>query len=81
MPVDLNLIRKNHAWAENFSDEILLKMIAKNPRFFNVEESPFFIWGEDPITGKVIPAVSRWSQPVIGFAIAAIALVFIMRMK
>lgn len=74
-------IRRNHPWARNFTDEILLTMMKKNPEFFNVEEVKYFVWGEDPITGKVIPAIAGWSQPIIGIAIAVIALFFVMRMK
>jgi len=81
MPVDFALIRKNHPWAVNYTDDILLKMLEKNPRFFDVEPSPFFKYGEDPITGKVIPAIAGWSMPVIGIGLAIVALFFIMRMK
>ena len=80
-PVDFDLIRENHPWAVNFSNDILLTMLKKNPQFFDIEPNPLFVWGEDPITGKAIPAVGRWSMPVIGIGLAVIALFFVSKMK
>jgi len=79
--VDFALIRKNHPWAVNFSDEILLKMLEKNPRFFDIKPNPIFKYGEDPITGRVIPAIAGWSMPVIGIMAAVFALFLVSRMR
>ena len=77
----LNAVRANHSWAVNFTDEVLLIQISKNPTLLDPEEVKWFVWGEDPITGRVIPAVSQWSQPILGIGIAIIALFFVLRMK
>lgn len=75
-------IRSKNPWAANFTDEVLLLMVKKHGwGFFKVDPVPWFVWGEDPITGKVIPAIAQWSMPVVGIAIAVIALFFVMRMK
>ena len=74
-------VKRNHPWASNYSDEVLLITMKKYPHLFNPDEVKFFVWGEDPITGKVIPAIAGWSTPVIGIAVALIALYFVSRMK
>ena len=75
-------IRNTNPWAANFDDETLLRMVKKHGwEWFNVEPVPWFVWGEDPITGKVIPAVSKLAFPAVGIFAAVLALFFVMRMK
>jgi len=79
--IRLQEIRATTEWANNYTDDMLILMMNKYPGFFDQEDVKWFVWGEDPITGEVIPAVSQWSQPVIGILLAAVAIFFVLQMK
>lgn len=80
--IKLQEIRDKTPWAANYSDEILLTMIRKyGSKFFDVEDVKWFVWGADPITGKVIPAINRLAYPVFGILIAIVALSLVSKLK
>lgn len=80
----LQEIREKTPWAENFSDEALLRMIKKyGAQWFDVEDVKWFVWGADPITGTAIPAVKEFiTGPIVsGILVAIVALFIISKFK
>lgn len=75
----LQEIRDKTPWAVNYTDEILLRMIKKyGTEFFDIEDIKWFVWGADPITGKVVPAVTGFiTGPIISGVLMAIVALFI----